>query len=1340
MGNGYLTNIGHYLRRLRPIVGVVIAGMLLLNVHTALAAEPEMPNAASPDNETATVSVVQPSGKYKKHYAGSGWFEGNTLGGEAFKGYTVIFGLEIPSGNAEQVPSYCTDAWTGISKGAEFTTDPNGVRSCEVTWILENYPTNSFSTHSSKWDVAALQSAIWHFSDGFETTNKKVLKGKVANKDGQKHTYQQILDAMPEDPCAALESTDPTVIHVTPATSQAFLPNTTQTFTVTVSQGGVPLPEQEISLMADMGVLSANSVTTNARGQATFTLSSETEGTATIAAYADYMMPVGTRFVPMPGAEDQQVLVLAKETNVTVRGYAKATWNPAQTLVAHNFHDTNMNGEQDAGEEDLVYGYLGNYENDPDKKWQMALYQEGTSEPIDTKTVNDEANASFEVAPGTYRVEASTEQAGWNDTTPNPSEWVTVEAGGSATVNLGHVRYSSVQAISYRDDNRNGEMDDGEEVLEGTRIELSPGIDGTSQKNTDEEGSVAFVNLVPQTYVLEQTIPDGWSTYGATEEEVELAANEHKVVYFGMVPGQTSTALTVKTWVNQPVVMAEDEITYRSTISNVGSDRAANLEITSLLPDNMTYVEGSTTLNGEAHEDPIENVWTVANLNGEDQLVFEIRATVNSVEDGVSYPYTVKAKGVDSRNAPIPADNSELIPADIDPDDQDMVVVNGPLTWEMDSTFVAYEDLKNVDWSDWDYNDLIMSIEMEKGLNSDNNLTVLKMHYAPKAKSAAYDHNFIHELPIEGPGQYDLTIYDENGDQVSHMRESFADQKHFSIFEHTKDALPQSNADPDQTEFLSGYRADLIVVLYKPELNPNSSIPKLPWNPYLKVYDTGEQVNLPIPGYLDNVQEVNDAFEAVTPLLGYELPFAHVFKSSWLWPYEMVGIWYGYPSYVNYIESGKADSTDWYATANADYLWHNGITAMMGIQAAGHVIQEEPTSAYFASPVAADLDGTGTAIVIGNLLSNQMEVYNADQTMKAGWPQATDGGIKATAAVVDMDNDGDMEILAGDTAGKLYAWHHDGTAVTGWPVQVSADYRVLATPAFGDINNDGTKEVVVPATDGKLYLFNVDGTAMAESPLSIGDEAEQYGNHVINSSPRIADLNGDGYNEIVVGSYDGSIYAFSFAPNGDDDPFRRGDPPAYWSLSTNDVIMSTPAVADIDPTVAGMEVVIGSGNGAVYMLDKHGNELWKNETEWTVRSSPLVADMDGDGDMEVLIGSDDHRVYAYHHDGTAVTGWPRETNANVFASPMMADVNGDGTQDIVVGSDDSYVYVWDANGSTIGKWETSQSVKATPAMLSSETEGDTIVVGDFGGNTLIAMDESTLVSNVSRVFLPHIVR
>ena len=130
------------------------------------------------------------------------------------------------------------------------------------------------------------------------------------------------------------------------------------------------------------------------------------------------------------------------------------------------------------------------------------------------------------------------------------------------------------------------------------------------------------------------------------------------------------------------------------------------------------------------------------------------------------------------------------MPADTDPDDSASALVYGPLVWSQESTFVAFEDLKNVGWCDWDYNDFIVRIDVGKGLPRHDNLAACRVTYEAMAHGGAYDHKFLHQLPVFGGGVYGLTVLDKNGGVVSQTAGNFGDEPTFTIFERTKQALP----------------------------------------------------------------------------------------------------------------------------------------------------------------------------------------------------------------------------------------------------------------------------------------------------------------------------------------------------------------------------------------------------------------------------------------------------------------------------------------------------------------------------------------------------------------------
>jgi len=79
---------------------------------------------------------------------------------------------------------------------------------------------------------------------------------------------------------------------------------------------------------------------------------------------------------------------------------------------------------------------------------------------------------------------------------------------------------------------------------------------------------------------------------------------------------------------------------------------------------------------------------------------------------------------------------------------------------------------------------------------------------------------------------------------------------------------------------------------------------------------------------------------------------------------------------------------------------------------------------------------------------------------------------------------------------------------------------------------------------------------------------------------------------------------------------------------------------------------------------------WPVETGDAVVSSPCLADLDGDGGLEAIVGSFDSHVYVLDASGQALPGWPRKTGGPVVASPAVGDLRRDGSLCVVVGSRD----------------------------------------------------------------------
>jgi hypothetical protein len=190
----------------------------------------------------------------------------------------------------------------------------------------------------------------------------------------------------------------------------------------------------------------------------------------------------------------------------------------------------------------------------------------------------------------------------------------------------------------------------------------------------------------------------------------------------------------------------------------------------------------------------------------------------------------------------------------------------------------------------------------------------------------------------------------------------------------------------------------------------------------------------------------------------------------------------------------------------------------------------------------------------------------------------------------------------------------------------------------------------------------------------------------------MADLDEDGLPEIVFGTdnFNGSpppylLYVF----NGDASLFPG------FPVEAAQNIKSSPAIGDIDDDGA-VDIVVGtggyedSGGNRVYAWDRNGYPLrgWPKVTGGDMPASPALGDLDGDGDLEVIIGcgkegdsypSSCSELYAWHGDGNVVDGFPINVGPNnpwepqgpdngLPYSPILADYDGDGDVEILAQS------------------------------------------------------------------------
>ena len=326
-----------------------------------------------------------------------------------------------------------------------------------------------------------------------------------------------------------------------------------------------------------------------------------------------------------------------------------------------------------------------------------------------------------------------------------------------------------------------------------------------------------------------------------------------------------------------------------------------------------------------------------------------------------------------------------------------------------------------------------------------------------------------------------------------------------------------------------------------------------------------------------------------------------------------------------------------------------------------------------------DIDGDHVPEIITAHSGGWVAVYNNQGYFKPGWPRRPTSNELRGLMVSDIDGDGSSEIIVtGATYGKINTWvyEHDGNLRPGWP-QLGNDsgsaWGVFNDNAWvADLNNDGQKEIIIPSDVTTLCAYRPDGVQLDAATIyndrngrkkwgavgtwenlstelrgwgrCNGVRAESYRSNFAHGAAVVVDVDNDGTKEVVVTGnmydchtgYPPAKYTSLFIFNADRSRFKRG--PWNWQQAP-------------------------VNTGAPLSEDYHVIE--------SCEPNPVVVDIDGDHQKEILFASYDGRMHAFHLDKTEHDNWPYSVYHSSegfyrFASePVVADLDNDGCSEII---------------------------------------------------------------------------
>lgn len=402
-----------------------------------------------------------------------------------------------------------------------------------------------------------------------------------------------------------------------------------------------------------------------------------------------------------------------------------------------------------------------------------------------------------------------------------------------------------------------------------------------------------------------------------------------------------------------------------------------------------------------------------------------------------------------------------------------------------------------------------------------------------------------------------------------------------------------------------------------------------------------------------------------------------------------------------------------------------------------------------ATPAIADLDGDSRPEVVVATYHGTVHVYRADGTPYGhNFPFALpdvpsrdtnpdrilDRGIFGDPVLVDLDNDQRLDIVFGAFDGKLYALDAmTGAVKDGFPVVIhfpepQTEYnRIFGSVGVGEFDGDGRPDIVVVSSErlagddntGAAYIVYADGNRHAGGPFHpnwpVSFTSFNFFPLVgegLSSSPAIADLDGDGRDELAL---TGTANPAIVLARGVQPPHAARPEPSSLAAHlllrtssrghlTNSVMRNSSFISafslgsfgDLDndgtpdyvASGAELNLAINLAGGGRARPFEHLTSAWSGRDgrvfpgfprvieDYTFFMNPAIADLSGDGYAETIVGTGGYYLHAIDGCGREPQGWPKFTGQWIIPNPTVGDIEGNRRLAVVSGSRSGYLWAW----------------------------------------------------------------
>jgi len=336
--------------------------------------------------------------------------------------------------------------------------------------------------------------------------------------------------------------------------------------------------------------------------------------------------------------------------------------------------------------------------------------------------------------------------------------------------------------------------------------------------------------------------------------------------------------------------------------------------------------------------------------------------------------------------------------------------------------------------------------------------------------------------------------------------------------------------------------------------------------------------------------------------------------------------------------------------------------------------------------------------------------------IKDGWPVYVEGGTYTSPVIYDFDTTypGKEIFVASFPYGFVYLYHADGTLENGWPLFL--DGEIWASPAIGDLDNDGEMEIVVSMrSNNTVYALNSNGTLASGWPV-----------HTRSGSfytPAVGDIDGDGTPEVVINDQSSNLYVFRGDGSGFADSSGIFMNIGNWWKAGSPVLFDYDGDGKLD---IGIGTLIDNSLSFVVVNYEH-DTLLIIPLQSRIATPPVVGDFSTSYPADEILINDNGSLKVFSHDGQLINGWPHDG----FYTAIGADIDYNGELDIIATGPDG-VTVFNGHGEIMGE----SSLNLNDYFLKEPVVGDInddhrpeVLFESFLGARLYAVDRSGSVIN-----------